>query len=145
MCILCFKLARFIFLASATREAKCQQRNFTYNCMKIILRPVWEKKKKINWIKPPLRNFLGLWPPHPSGISNPFRGGWEWIFSGTTQCIQVLSLYIFFWQSVFDSRLFPLSILIPIMQIITAQGHQSACCAKRRETNNLWLQIDESH
>ena len=24
---------------------------------------------------PPLWNFLGLWPPHPPGISNSLRGG----------------------------------------------------------------------
>ena len=45
-----------------------------------------EKKKFIESNTPPNpRKFLGLWPPHPSGISNPFRGGGGvWIFSGTT-------------------------------------------------------------
>ena len=42
------------------------------------------------WISPltppPLRNFLGLWPPHPPGMSNSLRGGgmdifWNYTFA----------------------------------------------------------------
>ena len=35
---------------------------------------------------PPLWNFLGLWPPHPLGISNSLRDG-LWIFLGTTHFV----------------------------------------------------------
>ena len=85
MFILCFELARFIYLfiffAFATREAKCKQRNFMCYLMKI--ETSLEKKNFFEANPPPLRKFLGLWPPHPPGISNPFHGG-EYIFSGTT-------------------------------------------------------------
>ena len=49
------------------------------------------------WISPltppPLRNFLGLWPPHPPGMSNSLRGGGMDIFWN----------YTFGWNSEFHS------------------------------------------
>ena len=38
-----------------------------------MILPCW---KVILWSNPPpFWNFLGLWPPHPPGISNSLRGG----------------------------------------------------------------------
>ena len=48
---------------------------------------VWKKKNFLESTPPPSPEIPRPLTPHPSGISNPFRGGGGvWIFSGTTQC-----------------------------------------------------------
>ena len=65
---------------------------------------------------PPLWNFLGLWPPHPPGISNSLRGGGLDIFWNHTiknddfslSCCAMSFRSHYVWRGVFD-KFFPRS------------------------------------
>ena len=53
---------------------------------------------------PPLWNFLGHWPPHPSGISNSLRGGGMDIFwNHTISIITVASTHNSWLPAAYDS------------------------------------------
>ena len=74
--ISCYKLARFIFLRSWLKRLNANNEPLRTKVRK--LRPAWKKNYQNNIPPTPHihRKFLGLWHPHPPGISIPFSGGY---------------------------------------------------------------------
>ena len=82
---------------------------------------------KVIWLSnpPPLWNFLGLWPPHPSGISNSLRGGSLDIFwNHTLRFCNIISMFC--WWPSWNKR-FRSAHLVAV-----------ASCGRLRESNQMW-------